>query len=318
MKGGTFHAGDKVIVRSPEEILSTLDADGTLDRLPFMPEMLEWCGKAFRVQRRVAKTCVEVDSTTYPNRRFASNDVVMLEGLRCEGHHHDGCKRACRIFWKEAWLRRDEGGEKPDPIGEPRLAKLRARLKVRIDEERYFCQSTELCRATEEFPGRKKPWMLRIALQEVRNGDRSVWEIVRGFALWCRLRVRRARVGERWLHGPHQRTPDASVGLAPGDIVRVKTRDEIVQTLNHKGRNRGMVICYEMTRCCGGTAEVRTRVDRIIEEGTGKMRELQHTVTLQNMRGKPVLCDECLCYDEMGDCPRGELMYWREIWLERA
>ena len=35
--------GDLVEVRAPEEILRTLDADGTLDHLPFMPEMVEFC-----------------------------------------------------------------------------------------------------------------------------------------------------------------------------------------------------------------------------------------------------------------------------------
>jgi hypothetical protein len=65
-------------------------------------------------------------------------------------------------------------------------------------------------------------------------------------------------------------------------------------------------------------AEVRYRVDRIIDERTGKMRELHDTVSLQNLQNNETLYDECLCYDELGDCPRGELMYWREIWLERA
>ena len=30
--------------------------------------------------------------------------------------------------------------------------KLRARLKVKSDEHRYFCQSTELSKSTEAFP----------------------------------------------------------------------------------------------------------------------------------------------------------------------
>jgi len=47
------------------------------------------------------------------------------------------------------------------------------------------------------------------------------------------------------------------------------------------------------------------------------MRELSNTVTLQGLPGKPSPCNECLCYGELGDCPRGELMFWREIWLER-
>ena len=41
--------GDLVEVRSPEEILATLDPNGELDALPFMPEMADFCGKRFRV-----------------------------------------------------------------------------------------------------------------------------------------------------------------------------------------------------------------------------------------------------------------------------
>jgi hypothetical protein len=78
-----------------------------------------------------------------------------------------------------------------------------------------------------------------------------------------------------------------------------------------------MQIYYEMTRC-GRAAEVRYRVDRSINERTGVMREIADTVTLSSMRGYGTLGEECLCYGELGDCPRGELMYWREIWLERV
>ena len=82
--------------------------------------------------------------------------------------------------------------------------------------------------------------------------------------------------------------------------------------------NRGMGICYEMMRCCGHEAEVRHRVDRIIDEKTGTMREISDTVTLQNIGHREGLGEECLCYGQLGDCPRGGLMYWREIWLERV
>jgi hypothetical protein len=312
-----LRAGARVVVRSPEEILSTLDADGALDGLPFMPEMLDWCGKSFFVQRRVEKTCVEI-RPLYSNRRFAGNDVVLLDGPRCDGNAHDGCQRGCRVFWKEAWLRPIEGTEPTTRVAEAGLAELRARLRVRADEDRYFCQSTELHRATEAFPGRKKPWMVRVAFREVRNADRSLPEITGLFVRWSWQMLRNAASGEWFLRGPHKRTPVASLDLKPGEIVRVKSRDQIVETLGKNGRNRGMGISTEMTRCCGGEAEVRIRVERIIEEKSGKMRELQNTVMLRNLRGNPTLCEECLCSDEMGDCPRGELMYWREIWLERV
>ena len=48
------------------------------------------------------------------------------------------------------------------------------------------------------------------------------------------------------------------------------------------------------------------------------MREIADTVTLSNMRGCGSLGDECLRYGEPGHCPRGELLYSREIWLERV
>ncbi len=318
MKRRGFRAGDRVLVRSPEEILSTLDADGTLDGLPFMPEMLDQCGKPFRVERRVEKTCVDVARPVSPMRRFSANDVVVLDGPRCDGRGHDGCKRGCRIFWKEAWLRPIDASATTTPSSGTRLNELRSRLKVNSDDTHYFCQSTELCKATEAFPGKQRLWTARIVFREIRNGDRSVSEVLRLFVLWSWQRLRRAAGGERWLRGPHKRTPSESLHLKPGEVVRVKSRAQIVETLDHRRRNRGMTICYEVTRCCEGEAEVRYRVDRIIDERTGKMREMQATVTLQNMRTNVTLCDECLCYDELGDCPRGELMYWREIWLERA
>ena len=99
--------GDLVEVKAPDEILRTLDAQAALDRLPFMPEMVEFCGRRFRVARRVVKTCFT--GTVSTMRVFESDDVVTLEGLRCSGAAHDGCQKACTIFWREGWLRKGEG-----------------------------------------------------------------------------------------------------------------------------------------------------------------------------------------------------------------
>jgi hypothetical protein len=314
-----FFAGDRVVVRSPQEILATLDSNGTLDSHPFMPEMLALCGKTFLVHRRVEKTCVDVEPPIESNRRFAKNDVVTLEGVRCDGGGHDGCKRGCRIFWKEAWLRAADGPEPALPVHETALAELHARLKVKAGEDRYFCQSTELFRSTKAFPGRMKPWLVRIALREIRQKDRSALEIAKLFVRWLRMKFHRAVAGEDRIRGPHTReTPVEVLDLKAGELVRVKSFDQIVSTLDRRRRNRGMTVCHEMTRCCGTVAEVRYRVNRVIDERSGKMRQLNHTVTLQDTGSGPSLCDDCLCYGEMGDCPRGELMYWREIWLERV
>ena len=114
-------------------------------------------------------------SPTTRMRRFPGNDVVILDGPRCDGRNHDGCKHGCRIFWKEAWLRPlVDADEHDDTTSEAGLEALRARLKVKSDEQHYFCQSTELYRATEAFTGKQKLWTTRIVLQELRTGEMSV------------------------------------------------------------------------------------------------------------------------------------------------
>jgi hypothetical protein len=314
MNNHGFRAGDQVLVRSPAEILSTLDGNGTLDGVPFMPEMLDWCGKLFRIQRRVVKTCV-ID---YPVRRFPANDVVILDGPRCDGGGHGGCKHGCRIFWKEAWLRPVDSGTASLQQSESGIEELRARLRAKSDELHYFCQSTELFKATEAFPRTQRLWTIRIPFNEIRNGDLSVMEFLKLFAIWFWLQLWCAAGGDRELHGTLKQTPSESLGLMPGEVVRVKSRAKILATLDEKSCNRGLGICHEMTRCCGREAEVRYRVDRLIDERTGAMRKLSDTVTLINFRNKETLAEECLCYGQFGDCPRGEIMYWREIWLERV
>ena len=49
----------------------------------------------------------------------------------------------------------------------------------------------------------------------------------------------------------------------------------------------------------------------MIAEGTGKMRQLRDTVILME-----ALCDSS--YYAFGGCPRGDFLYWREIWLRRV
>ena len=50
-----LRVGELVEVRSESEILATLDENGELENLPFMPEMLQVCGRRFRVDRPALK-----------------------------------------------------------------------------------------------------------------------------------------------------------------------------------------------------------------------------------------------------------------------
>src|SRR5262245_14798516 len=96
-----YRAGDWVEVKSGTEILATLDAQGCVDALPFMPEMLQYCGKRFRVSKSAHKSCDTIK--THVSRAMES--AVHLEGLRCDGSGHGGCQAECLLYWKDAWLR---------------------------------------------------------------------------------------------------------------------------------------------------------------------------------------------------------------------
>ena len=97
-----FRPGEIAEIKSASEILATLDAEGKLDGLPFMPEMLEYCGQTVTVYKRADRTC---DTILSDGQRRMQN-AVFLTDLRCDGGAHGGCQAGCLIFWKEAWLRR--------------------------------------------------------------------------------------------------------------------------------------------------------------------------------------------------------------------
>src|SRR4051794_41226885 len=73
--------------------------------MPFMGEMLRHTGKRYTVSRRVDKICDTVAATG--SRRMRA--TVYLEDLRCDGSAHGGCQAGCKLYWKEAWLRRVDG-----------------------------------------------------------------------------------------------------------------------------------------------------------------------------------------------------------------
>lgn len=91
-----------VEVRSEKEIFDTLDSQGKLRGLRFTPEMTKFCGKRFRVYKKLDKILLE---TTGELRRIKTPTVI-LEGVFCDGTAHGGCDRSCFCFWREEWLKR--------------------------------------------------------------------------------------------------------------------------------------------------------------------------------------------------------------------
>jgi hypothetical protein len=322
--------GEIVEVRSEAEILATLDENGELDGLPFMPEMLAWCGRRLRVDKLALKLCDTIEWTGI----YRIRDAVHLEASRCDGQAHGGCQAGCSIYWKEAWLRRIPAGksalgQEPDPLLGPAsrctLATLTAATRrppnpAAPGEARFACQATELRRAA---PERIPSWDPRQYLQDVRSGNAGAVDTIRTVCVGLfneyqdisrRFvpRPLRIRDGRRYpfIEGTLQKTPVETLGLQPGELVRVKSMEEIVRTLDTKNANRGMSFDGEMVRYCGREARVLRRVERIIDEKTGRMLQFKNPC---------IVLDDVTCTGAYHrQCPRAIYPYWREIWLERV
>jgi hypothetical protein len=341
---GRAKVGEWVEVRSRKDILATLDSQGRLGGMPFMPEMLAFCGKRFPIYKRAHKTC----DTVFPIRGRRVDDAVHLN-TRCDGKAHGNCQARCLIFWKEAWLK-PVTSEAPDQAAlfldthsentgsEPASGCTESELwsSTQVADSRgelsYVCQATQLPYATMPLAW----WEIGQYFEDYFSGNVSLVRICQGavYSLYYNLSNAGIGVGPamRWLyeklswlrHGslwPRRTgtiskgspTPAAALNIQPGEYVRVKSHLEILQTLDIDSKNRGMYWDAELLPYCGGIYKVLDRINRIIDEKTGKIQE---------MKTPCIILDSVICQARYSDCrmfcPRSIYSYWREIWLERV
>lgn len=97
---GPLQAGDRVKVKSKEDIQATLDEWNRLKGTGFMEEMWPYCSTTHRVLKRLDRFLDERDYRVKECKR-----MVLLEGVICEGTKDFGrCDRSCYFFWREEWL----------------------------------------------------------------------------------------------------------------------------------------------------------------------------------------------------------------------
>ena len=321
-----FLRGDRVRLKSLDDIAGTLDADGTVDRLPFMREMLQFAGRELVVEARADKTCDTINMTG-PNRKMTG--TVHIRGARCDGSAHGGCQAYCLLFFKEAWLEpaADERMESNgDANGPPRREAHEADdLLARVDEfavageDTYRCQATELLRASSPLTGRSH------YLRDLRTRNAPLSKVLRAIPYAAINRYQRASLklpSALRLFGGHRlprvqgrvvdlQWPDTErLALQPGDLVEVRSRAEIEATLDGNQKNRGLWFDEEMLAYCGRRGRVRHRVERLIDEKTGRMlRVKRDLVVIEGMMGCAGV------YHRL--CPRSVIAMWREAWLRK-
>lgn len=339
-----LHAGDWVEVRTKEEIFETLDKDAQLEGLPFMPEMLQHCGQRFQVFKRAHKTC---DPPSGLHARRMPN-AVHLSGVRCGGEAHGGCQAGCLVFWKEAWLKRVNGPDRPrtEPVSpsatfhsdaahctvEDVFANVHRPGTAEDEEPAYVCQSTRVGAATTPVPW----WDVRQYVEDLRSGNARLSQIVAAAVFFVYHTLAESGVGlgaaMRWAYDMWQKarggtpyplrsgaiprgtsTPSEKLNLQPGDLVRVRPYDEIRRTLDEDWKNGGLYFDVEQVPFCNGTYRVHRRIEKILDEKTGRMLRLKRdAIVLEN-----VVCQAR--YSKCRQlCSRSIYPYWREIWLDRV
>ena len=262
----------------------TLDQHGRLDGLHSCRDVRVLWDAASGL-KRAHKTCDTVNKTgTAYDRRRSSEDT------RCDGSAHGGCQAACLLFWKEAWLQRVDGPSAPlrseaRPVGnrastgqetreEQVWAATHLAREASDEDVTYMCQATMLPEATTPLLW----WDVSQYVEDWTCGNSSVWQLVCGGTFVCYQtlvnRVRRyssrrsaglVRLYDRVLRlsdgVPYprrrgtipsgQKTPSRPLHLQVGDLVQIKSYDEILSTLDGNNRNRGMYFDAEEVPYCG-------------------------------------------------------------------
>ena len=337
----SWQAGDWVEVRSREEILRTLDENGRLDGLPFMPQMLQYCGQRLQIYKRAHKTCDAVGSLGVLELPHG----IHLD-LRCDGKAYGGCQAGCLLFWKEAWLKPVDAKARVQadkafvaqfpPVvrcTESDVWRATKRPQQPGEPTRYSCQATEVL----EFARPLAWWDARQYAEDYRSGNTPLSRIIGGLiyqTYYFGTLAKKEKWGEpaRWLYDRFQAlrggvpfprrkgkiptgrlTPLGHQGrIRPGDLVRVKSLQQILATLDTNNKNRGLLFDVELVPYCGKVCRVKTVIERFVDEKTGEMRTLKTPAIILD----GVWCRSHYTARKMF-CPRSIYSWWREIWLER-
>jgi hypothetical protein len=302
--GHDLIVGDLVAIKSWPEIRATLDEQGCLEHLPFMPEMLAMCGQRAQVFRS-AHRLFDYRKT----RRMRHMDrAVLLVGTVCSGSAHGGCEAACHTIWKPAWLRRvdqQHDGATSAPVSSNRSDQI---LQFGVQPPHYTCQLTQLNAASQPIG----KWSVTNFLRPLISGNVTLAAFVVGWLtnLFNQLQYQRQGVTfpEFEVAAPVAARQEETRLLA-GDQVVVRSSAEIRATLNDQSLHRGLYFEPDMLKHCRHRYYVQAEVKRLIDIVTGEMRTMKTPAYL--------LRDVHFSGERQLFNAQYEPLFWRSVWLQR-
>ncbi len=117
-----------------------------------------------------------------------------------------------------------------------------------------------------------------------------------------------ARLTGRGVRPPAPVEPPAAP-LQAGDLVRVRSVEEIESTLNHWRQLKGCTFMAEMAQYCGTRQRVLKRLERFVDERDLRAKRASGIVLLEG-----AICQGTA---DFGRCDRACHLFWREEWLEK-
>src|SRR5689334_14159041 len=101
-----------------------------------------------------------------------------------------------------------------------------------------------------------------------------------------------------------------SLQLRAGELVEVRSKEEILKTLDAEAQLEGLPFMPEMFAYCGKRFQVYKRAHKTCDPPNGmKGRRMDRAVHLLDIR-----CDGAA----HGGCQAGCLIFWKEAWLKRV
>ena len=284
--------GETVVVRPLEEIVDTLDTRRRYRGLVFMPEMEAFCGQKFKVFKTVETIKLEDTGEV----RLLQSPLISLERVYCTGEQHEGCDRTCLHLWCEAWL-------KPIPPEEA-IEEFSASIHCPGHPPEMRAEESKTCNFLAST-------VIEVSVP-AEGTPQGITATLRRLAMSVYRQMRATLVsGEPAAPTGAEQIPDIPpLNLVEGEMVEVRSVDEIRATLDGRRRYKGLYFMPEMEKFCGQKLRVIKKVTRIKLETTGEMRTL---------KSPTVFLDGAYCHGERHEgCGRACFHFWKEAWLNRV
>jgi len=164
-----------------------------------------------------------------------------------------------------------------------------------------MCQLLELNDMKEPTPRIVTAWQQRI----------KILKKAKRYFVLAKNKLSRV-IGLSSVENPVAHVIDNDQKIGSGDLVRVRSKEEIRQTLDDYDKYKGCLFVSDMWRYCGNTYRVFKDVNYFYDEAKFQIMKCKNTVILDG-----VICSGDTSKAFKQKCDRSCYFFWKTAWLEK-